>query len=217
MLLNKASLEIAALASNDPSRFALGGVYVTDGKTVATNGHYIGVVTTPKGSMPPTAEFPCVKAGVVETDEQLKPCIIPTADALALAKAIPTEKGKGRTHLPILRNALVDVGFTNANGQFRAVTTDLDREQVACIKKIEGKFPDYETVIPTGEPKFSIGLNVEYLERIAHTFQRCGVASKMGRPKGIRLDLYDSESAVVFSAINDDGQEVKIALMPMRL
>jgi DNA polymerase III sliding clamp (beta) subunit (PCNA family) len=211
MLLNKASLEIAALASNDPSRLALGGVYVTDGKTVATNGHYIGVVTTPKGSMPPTAEFPCVKAGVVETDEQLKPCIIPTADALALAKAIPTEKGKGRTHLPILRNALVDVAYSNVNGQFRAVTTDLDREQVACINKIEGEFPDYEQVLPTGTPTVTIGFNVAYLEKVAKTMQRCGVE------KAVKVELFDSDRAAVFSGTNGDGQEVKIVLMPMRL
>ncbi len=211
MLLNRANLEIGALCSDDDMRFNLGGVYVgPEGQTVATNGHYLGVVS----ACPlPAEEFPS-GSGYYPSDEPLKGFIMPKQAAAAIAKALPK-----RSTVPILSAAAIDVAHTNVNGEIRvhAVGPGRDMPGASHYDKILGEFPDYTQVLPKGEPAATIGLNVDYLEKICRTMKRCGVTGGVKLEIMARDGLPDDCSPVRISAKNDQGQEITVVLMPCRL
>lgn len=206
VFLNRHNLALVELASKDACRFALCGVYVEAGRTIATDGHCLGIVDTPKVE---AIEFP--DAGDVETPTAaLKPAIIPTDGCKAIAKALPR-----RSHLPVLLNARVDVNRTNANGSVRVVSTDLETTTPVDVKKIEGEFPDVSQVLPSGEPVLTIGFNALLLARVLK------VAGTMARgaANGVKLEFFDKKGTgpVKITCETEEGQAATFLVMPVRL
>lgn len=204
MLLNRHNLRVSTLCGRDPGRYGLLGVHVTPAHTEASDGHCAGRVTVP---LHDTEDFPPC-AGIVDTSDPLTPCIIPRDAAERLAKAIPHTSSK-----PILRHARVDVASSNANGSFRAVTTDGETVQPIEARKVAVEFPDLDRVIPTGTPTLSVRFNAELLARVLKV---AGAFNE--RSHAVRIDFTDDVSPVKITATDvATGQTGTFVIMPMRL
>lgn len=158
MFINRLNLAVSALCSRDETRPALTGVHITATHTEATNGHCAGRITMP--DFVKAEDFPPC-AGVVDTTDALAPCVIPREAAEAIAKAIPR-----KSYIPFLLNARVDVAASNANGRFRAVTTDLDTVTPIETHRLDVNFPDLEQAFPPTEPTLTIAFDAELLARV---------------------------------------------------
>ena len=217
MLLNHLNLAVAKLASKDETRLSLGTLHVTPEHTEATDGHCLGRVTMPlqdSESFPPCG-------GVVGTSEKLTPCLIPADDALALAKAIPPIKVTRR--LPALGYARVDVAASNANGHFRAVTTDGESVRVLEPRKVELEFPDVSQIMPKTEPVLTVGFNAHLLASVLK------VASEFNeRTHAVKLEFFgslnpkdkngpDVNPVQITATCVETGQTGTFLVMPMRL
>ena len=208
LLLSRANLELAALASSDSTRTNLAGLYVTPECTVATDGHALGIVDAPQTD---GADFPRVAGMEPQPAETLKPCIIPTDGAKRMVKALPR-----RSRVPVLEHACVDVAHSNVNGTFRAVTTDLETTTPIEVRKVDGEFPMYSQVIPGGEPVFSIGFDTCLLRRVLDVAVKCKGRDYKGAA-GFRFDFYGPDAPVKITGTNDGGQRLTFLVMPYRL
>jgi hypothetical protein len=212
-MLNKHNLNVAQFASKEESRYTMNGVLVTPNETVATNGHYL--VWCGKDSVE-AENYPLIP-GFVGASEQFKPFILSRESALAIAKVTPS-----KAKIPILNHVAV-----SGDGSQMAVT-DLDRPQVFPVRPVEGKFPQWEVVVPKFEQAvFSISVNAEYLAAIAKQF--AGFVDD--RNHKVTLSFYadsmksDEPVATVGRDVSGhsirfdgvrDGQGMTAVLMPVR-
>lgn len=171
MLLKKESFHVAKAASDDATRYGLTGILVEpDGSTVGTDGHIL-LKYSPK-NVPEQTEYPMIDGFSDASDTTpLVPFILPKADALAIAKM--PEKSR---HLPILQYVALDVPRTNANGNAYFTSTNLETVTQVAPKKIDGRFPEYDRVIPAKERGgITIGFTLSVLEKALATMKACGV------------------------------------------
>jgi hypothetical protein len=77
---------------------------------------------------------------------------------------------------------------------------------------MEGRFPNWEIVIPKGKPKAEIALNAELLESLLAYIRQNG-----DKVPTVRLTVYDAQTAIRLDAKTADGQDVVALCMPMRL
>ena len=199
VLLNKHSLEIAKLAPKEESRYTLSAVNVTDGETMVTNGHYLIRVQHPNVKI---ENYPNVP-GDAEAVE-CKGLLMPTKTALELLKSLPKERS-----IPILNHAKVG---KDAEGNLRAVTTDLATSKPMTCKPITGQYPNVDAVMPREEPRFRIGVSADYLSKllaIAATYRYNSSFVELefwGADRAMRINAHDGETGQHFTAV----------LMPMR-
>jgi len=208
MLLNKASLRLATLAPDEESRYTLRAICVNASSAVVTNGHYLVIATHPTRNdddgnpIDATAQFPVtpgLEHRAVTGNEEL---LVSRDAAIAALKALPK-----KTTLPILANAAI-----GADGNLYVNTL----ENVAVSKyTAEGKFPNWQAVMPTGEPVAEIAFDAHYLKALAQYF----IDAQSDKPKSVsvRLTIYSKDTAARFDARNSDGQYLTAVLMPMRI
>lgn len=202
-LYNRHNFGIVKFAAKDESRWAISGVYVEPGKTVATDGHRMAVVTAPNHSakISEFPEVPGVKIKALET-----PGILPADVAAKLAKEIPT-----REAVPVLNNA---APIETEAGKMGFVHTDLQSSHPTIAETVKGTFPNYESVFPTKNPKMRIGFNVKYMLEI------CQFLSKFvdARKQDVVLSLYTEAQAFKLEGHNPEtGQDATFLLMPLRI
>lgn len=202
VLLNKHNLEIAKLAPNQESRYTLNAIKVTADETATTNGHYLIRVTLPKSKDTDLANYPNV-AGDVESVE-CDGMLIPSKAAVEILKALPKERS-----MTILNHAKVG---KDAEGNVRAMITDLATHRPMCHKAMVGQFPNIEAVMPLAEPTLRIGVSADYLSKllaVAATYQE--------RSSFVELSFWDANKAMRIDAKDDvTGQHFVAILMPMR-
>jgi len=214
MYLNKANLELAALACTDAGRTNLAVLRVEPTRTIATDGHVLGIVDVP--ALDPK-DYPAV-GGLTETDAAFEACSIPVPAARALLKAIPKAR-----HQPILRNAKVDVAASNANGTFRAVTTDLETTTPIEARKVDETFPDIAQVMPTGEPRLRVAFDAALLAHVLSTAVKMGLP---GKNNAVTLEFFRDHNASKDTATpqplkitgkTTEGQAITFLVMPCRV
>lgn len=197
-MLNKANLQIAELACKEESRFTLNGILVTPQETVATDGHILARVTTPKVE----GDFPDVP-GCTRT-EQFEPFVLDSKTAKEIIRLIPRNPT-----LPILEH--VSVGSEGSNGTAALAVTDLDRTRVFLPKKLTGKFPDFSVIFPKKPAEYVVAFNCDLLIAALKQVRRfIGHASACAV-----LEIHGPQSPLVISTEND-GQRMDVLLMPMR-
>lgn len=213
MLINRANLELAALASTDATRFVLNGLHLSQECTVATDGHVLGIVELPHDL--PEADFPDV--GVAPLTDPLAPfgtCTLTQATASALKAAIP------RKHrLPILTNALVDIAGSS-NGSFRAVAaTDLEVTQPIEGDKIAGEYVAWANVLPTGKVVSTFHFNAALLRRILDVALKCQAKDGRAKSSTLKLEIFDDQHGLgpmKLTGTTEAGQAMTFLLMPVR-
>lgn len=212
MLLNRHNLNIAALCSKDPSRFALNAIYITPQATVETDGHQLVSVTLPPGL---TAESFPAPPNTPSAVDDWKPFLLPASEALAIAKALPKKSA-----LPVLQCAAV-TDETDNNGHSAISVTDLEFARVFRTRKPEGNFPDYGRILPKLEAAtFQVSFNAALLVRVLNqvvAFQQGQGNAKGGHPATVTFSFVDANHAVRLDAKGGEDQRLTAVVMPCKL
>lgn len=178
-------------------RFTIGSVSLT-----ATPEGYTAVVTDGKallaveGKPPaPAEEFPIA----------LPPTGVPASSALIPAKAwrdafrsIP-KRGK-----PALRCVAVEMGVNEST----LATTDLERQNVALTRNVEGYFPEWQGVIPKDSPKATVTLSAARLVELLKALL------PLTDMNSITLEVRKESSPIVIRAESAD-QKITAILSPI--
>ena len=170
---------------------------------IATDGHRLGVIGHQTNH--PGADYPCKGYCPAQPDEKLEPVIVPLDAVKEWAKSIP----KAKT-MAVLEHVAINVHATNANGTIEAFTTDLENVRQHNARKIDGKFPNYQNVIPSGNPVAYTHVNAEYLMQLGKAFKDAGMPV-------ISIQLNGPLSPMKFTGENlDTGQKATAVLMPVK-
>lgn len=138
-MLNKHNLAIGTLCSKEVSRFTLQAILVEKDKTVETDGTQLMMVTRPDYSVD---AFPEVPGAPPLSNGDQKAFLLPADSAKDILKALPKA-----TTIPILSCAGVGV-IDDKTKTVAVITTDLEKAQTHTVRIPDGKFPDYERIMP---------------------------------------------------------------------
>jgi len=198
MLLTKAELNLAKLASKEESRYSLRGIAVQPKETVVTNGHYLVTVQhsgLSEENYPVTAGLEHKKLVDGKVSETV---LVSSESALDAAKAL-----NKKTSIPILATAALG---TDKN----LYVNNLDSVQ-SFKHSMEGKFPVWQSIVPTGKPKAEIVLNANYLELLAKFIRE----NSTGAIPVVRLTIYGDKTAIRLDTPSGE-QAIMALLMPVR-
>lgn len=208
-LYNKHNFTIARFASKEEDRYSINAILVSEDRTTATDGHRMLEVTA---SGLDRKDFPNVPGvSVAKNGERF---LFPAEAALQLAKQIPKKQS-----IPVLQTAAPLEPVKDDKGvmqQVGFVTTDLEQVNPVTVRAVTGIFPNVDTTWPQADKKTALkfALNARYLKEMAGWFQEF-----KGDPErcAVTITVYDSSSAVLFEAENDEGQKARALILPMRL
>lgn len=191
MLYNQNNLNCAKIASKREIKPELASVFFTKDKTVATDGVRLLEVGVPSNVN--VAEW--VKVDGITAMRGCKPFMV---NAKMLADKVKLPK---RASLPILECATIS---HIADGHFvEFITTDLETTSRNRVAKVEGNFPNYEQVFPTGEPVAEITINAESL---------AGLLEVMGKLENkVKISFYGKNKAMVLGC--KDSKQVARGMM----
>jgi hypothetical protein len=208
-MLNKHNFEVANFVCKEESRYSLQAILVTPQATVATDGHRLVKVTVPADRK--AEDFPKADPSFHASDT-FAPFLLPAESAKQIAKAIPKKQT-----IPILECVAIDGKQTDANGTAHLAVTDLQTFTPFTVRKPEGRFPNYESIIPkTGECTLSISVNPVYLMELCKSALEFQGGRGAYNPK-IILRFRDANSSIRLECKpNDERQEWLAVLMPMR-
>jgi DNA polymerase III sliding clamp (beta) subunit (PCNA family) len=203
-MLNKHNLAIAALCSDERSRYVLSALYVAPDETVETDGHQLIRVTTPK------------KADVQNMDgitpaEQFKPFMIASAVAVELAQSLAL-RTTGADHD---RQAVIAADIDEREFARIGITDDNGTQQEHKCKKVNGAFPAYEKlIIPTEQAATTITFDLTRLLAVLN--QVAAFASSQRGVSKVKLCIYKPNDPVRLNAVNHEtGQELAAIIMPV--
>lgn len=205
LALNRFNLDIAQLATSEPSRYTLAAVNLTREFTEVTDGHRAIRVTLPRVE---AEQCPLIDGfALSHRTEPFESFRIGKDLALKIAKAIPKEKT-----LTILNHAQVEIG---ENGTARLAVTDLDAPQVFTSPKPQDGFPDIDKVMPAEEDyTLHIHVDAKYLISILKQVEAFKKAEKYCH---VKMSFIDDKRVMRLTATNSDtGQELTAVLMPVR-
>ena len=199
MLLSKAELNLGKLADKDESRYTLQAIAVDSQCSVVTNGHYLVTVEHGQFKDADYLATPGLEPAVLNG----KPKLIHRETAIAASKALPR-----KSTIPVL-----DTAALSTDGKL--YVNDLENVQV-FTKEVTGTFPNWQMVVPTGEPKptTEIAFSSEYIELLAKFFREHG---EKDRPSVVRFTFYGNDHAMRIDGQTKEGQKVMALLMPIRI
>lgn len=168
MLLDKSSLMAVLLAAKEKMRYTLSNLRITKTHTEATNGRCLARVKHPDQTN--EEKFPQIEEFIdSDMDEEFETVLISRPSAVALAKRIPAKAWDKKN----IKFVQIAPDLTNANDDvhFGVVDGDYNRG-VTKVRKQGGTFPDFDTVIPGGTPKFRVALDLGMLSEIAKVMKQ---------------------------------------------
>ena len=191
-----------SMAQQDIRYYLNGLLLVVDGEqviAVATDGHRLAYCAVRTGANAAVAD------DAVAESESADPDVMDAAAPVASAAPAPSE----RYEVIVPRKSILELQRLLGDGD-DPVTIDLAANQVRfrfdtielISKLVEGKFPDYQRVIPSGYSKsFDIGRD-DWLRAL----QRVAILTS-DKFKGVRFVL--SEDAVKISSTNADQEDAQ--------
>lgn len=207
MIYNKNNFSIVSLSPSKNESYYLEGVHVTPDHTEVTNGHYLARVTVPFTGDDLKAAIDDLPK--VEGHEPKKPngngleagFTFPAKAVIEVERSIPNSK-----HLKQLNNTWITENTTDEEVEF--VSYDMETVKPIKARKLEGKWPNTDMVMPKDKPELTLGFNPEYMFKICQLFKKMKL-------KAVRLDLYGEKKAMRMLGRTEEGQEVTVVLMPM--
>lgn len=208
---------LAVAAANEKSRYAINAIRVEElangpgaYRAMATDGKMAIRVFDRTGTDP--SDYPD-RDGLAAAPNTGTSANVPVAAFLAAAKATPK-----KTTRPILLMVAVKPGDSESA---TLCATDLQADHIATVAS-EGSFPPLDDVYPTGEPVYSIGLDVTRLAALAKALAKIVGEGTARNPCIVRLDLYQrddgtSDGLPVKLSRNANGLEADALLMPCNL
>ena len=158
--MKKNIIDLQKFASKEEYKPAIGGVYFTGRKAIATDSYRLVEVEQKK-------------------EESREPAIYKLKDI----------KVKG--DFEIKDNKLID-GLTET-----------------LLSKVEGDYPDYQAIIPTGEPLIELDINAKYLAEILKVMENTDKLTNK-----VKIKIYQNNKPVIIEAENDD-QKIMSLIMPV--
>jgi DNA polymerase III sliding clamp (beta) subunit (PCNA family) len=197
MLYNSLNLEVAKIADKSDRRPEIAGVLFKSDRTVATDGFRLLEISTPADVK--AEEFPKTREGGAMLG--CKPFLV-SAKSLRDIK-IP----KNNRNLPIVNNVAIK-HIDEKRVEF--LTTDMETANITMARRVEGKFPEYEVLFPTGKPVAEVLLNGDYLSELVGIMAKLGGATKQ-----VRLKFYAPNKPIVMEAGNEN-QRSRGLIMPIK-
>lgn len=205
-MLNRTQLLPRSFAAKTEARPELAGLLVKPGRTAATNSYILAEIKTlPAHDVKPD-QFPRVP-GMPDARDLPDALIIPAKTADKIAKAIPKSR-----NLPILENAAF-AGIEDGGATF--MTTDLETATPIKFRPTEGKFPDYEPIIPDTKPAATIRVNASYLLEAAKLMQKFNKLEGRAGLDEITLEVRDEETPLVIRAASPRHEALTL-IMPIK-
>jgi DNA polymerase III sliding clamp (beta) subunit (PCNA family) len=196
MLYNNLNLEVAKIASKSETRPEISGVLFRKDRTVATDSFRLLEIGTSAEIKP--EDFPVVDGA--KAMRGCKPFIVPARGL----KDIKVPKNK---NLPIVNN--VAIKYVD-DKRVEFLTTDLETAHITTARKVEGQFPEYEGIFPTGQSMVEVIINGDYLAELLTIIGKLG-----GAQKQVKIKVYGPEKPVMLEA-GDNNQKGRAMLMPIR-
>jgi hypothetical protein len=195
MIINEANLAVHTFTGNeDDGRAEISGVYVGNGKTVATDSFRLMSVNAPVVAgedMPET-----VKHGLNA------PVIVPTSAVKKAIRNIPKNPS-----IPVLKN----IGIATDEGDTVTLsTTDLETADIVKSRTVDGKYPEWQQIMPDGEPLATITVSAKYLQDMAQYFAKYDAGGQ------VDMAVYGTEKPVKMTGTTKDEQAITGLLMPIR-
>jgi DNA polymerase III sliding clamp (beta) subunit (PCNA family) len=193
----KNQLLIGKVSSKDSTRPALNGILLEGKKAVATNGHVLII----NENLSPDSEWP---EKSVTWSDSAESFILPTSAVKKALQAFPkiTKWDKD------LNDSLLAIGETETGVTIQ--NTDNDRIET---KKEEGRFPNYQQVMPDTTGYLEVCVDASYLKTI------CEIMEK-SEGKGVILKINPNDShnnALVLENRDQSTEIVTAVLMYMRM
>lgn len=202
MIISKAELALAKLASKYESRYTLTALSVDAEQTVVTDGHMLMTVQHRLADAG-------ANAGAIPI-----PILVQASAALAALKAIPKVPKGGEGMRNQYQSATVSSEGT-------LLVMDGDGMRAEFGQPVKGQFPAWKGVLPRGTGKAEAILNAGLLHAMLEYFADLGRLSlkkgRQGPPIAVRVTIYGEAEPVRLDAVTPDGQEVMGLLMPMRV
>lgn len=177
MLYNQNNLNVAKMASKSDIKPELASVFFTKTKTVASDSWRLLEVTTPKHGAYPEDFSADAMRGV-------KPFMVDAKRLLAIK--IPPSKMHERNVLALKHVADNSVSFLNNNGD------------ILAAPRINGEYPEYERIIPNGQPIAETKLNGQLLGELLL------LLAKIGKAEAVTLKFHGEGKPLVIEATNDE-------------
>ena len=194
MQLNRHSLEVARFSHTGDDRPVLSALCVNKTHCVATNSHTLLEVAHPRQNDADTPQG-------VKNDGTTG--LLPGEAALHASKNIP----RGES-LFAFQHAFTSVD--PAKKRMTLTTTDLMQEKSVEAGMIDGTYPDYRQVFPTGRPKAVIAIDPKLLKEMADYFAKHEQAGR------VLIEFHGDMQPLVLRGETDAGQAIRGAIMPMR-
>jgi hypothetical protein len=203
MLYNKNNFAVSKVASKEESRpYNINCVRFEKGKTIATDGHRLVIMTTPEDMS--VDDFPVIPNSKGQMITDLNGGVSLPVESIKEFKFNKPNKG-----MPILNCTVLT---RNGNDKFITINhTDLETTRQSECRVIESNFVDYNQVLPKTAPIAVIGLNAGYLKDI------CEIAQGLqGKDAAIKLSVYDKFHPQLIEC-DGAGQIMTAVIMPLQL
>ena len=203
MLIPPRVFETANVASKDSARYQLTGIYLAreHGKpeAVATDGKKLMVTTWKEDD---NEEFPASANACIVPDDSFK-AIIPTATCKRLAK------WSGDKLKPILCNVAIE---ETDEPTLHATTTDLETVDKHSFKVIDGKYPDFSSLVHENDGDTVAFTNVDNMIEALQALKKV-----LGKNRVATMRLAkDGQHPIAFSARSEDEMiNSTVYVMPM--
>lgn len=195
MLYNKFNLAVAKFAA-DEGREEFKCVLFTKDKTVATDG--VRLLEVSVNSALKVEDFPQVNGLAA-----MRGC----SPFLVGAKQVTDLKLKGAKGLPITE--MVALKHVD-NERVEFLTTDLESSQVKQMRRVDGKFPDYEQIFPKDDPVAEVSVNGVKMAELLK------VIGEMGDATGTVCIRFYGANKPIELRVQGVNQQARGMMMPMR-
>lgn len=188
-------------AKNDV-RYYLNGIMITKSHIVATDGHVMFVSPYESDLRPDEQMIIAIKGKIPAKTHNLE-LFYDDESNIGVARCVEVTPFNMK-----VRNRITGE-FEDVPPTAAAVLDGQGHQQCAFFHKIDGKFPDWERVVPTGEviPTDRIGINFDFCARVAKACKELGspypqcAVNLRGAKTAIEVDLqsrhYDGAKAII--------------------
>lgn len=196
-MLNKYNFLVNKFVSKSEHQPEISGVLVSKSGTAATDHYTLLEVSAPDMEL---SDFPVIPNNeTAETETHIMP--------IDAANQLQADLKKIKGNLPILQNT-ASLKLTEPD-QAGFITTNLEMAKPVIYQKIDGEYPNYKQIMPTGDPVYTFNVSPEFLKRIAEVYCTIGNAS-------IEVKCYGDIMPITFEAKTPQGQTVKALLMTIK-
>lgn len=198
MFYNNNNLLVGKIASKDESRPILNGVKFEPEATIATDGFKMLIVETPK-------DVEADDMGDLPSVNQSNYNVVIDKDTVEnVRRSLPK-----KPILPWLKNAY----FTDSSDDVaQMITTDGLSSQKHSAHVVEGDYPAYAAVIPSGSPLANTHVNVKFLKQLVDTLNQMDIEENT-----IQINVYADDMPVTITAKTEQDQNVQAVIMPVKV